>query len=135
MEALWLVVAVVGWVLWHLLTAKPKRKAPGASQRPARQAAPERPDKPPRVLGVGRPRKPTYRITYVDAYGERTTREIFPYKVGRTDRGFEAWCTLRADRRNFVYVRIESAVDLATGEMLDANAFHACLRPGKPFPD
>ena len=78
-----------------------------------------------RIDGIARPE---YRITYVDADGVVTEREIY------VDRWFEGsedgavyyscWCFLKDERRTFRQDRIQSTVNLSTGRRIKSIAKH-----------
>lgn len=60
-------------------------------------------------------------IVYVDAAGSVTTRAITVRRIGAIDDDYliTAHCSLRNDRRTFRASRIESCVDLDTGEVVE----------------
>lgn len=62
--------------------------------------------------------EPEIRITYVDAEGNETTREISDLRYS-TPYYFKAHCHLRGEERSFCPDRIEEACDLNTGEILE----------------
>lgn len=83
-------------------------------------------------------RKPgpcTLRITYTDADGNTTQREVALYKSGHTNERFEAWCGLRLERRSFFFGRVDQAIDLETGEMLTRPQLFNRVHPTRRVPD
>lgn len=84
-------------------------------------------EKPP-ARGPG---PPVFRIKYVDADGAFTERAITPYKTGTTRETMHAYCHLRRARRKFLFSRIESAIDMETGEALTRHQLWLRFHPGK----
>lgn len=73
------------------------------------------------------PAKGRYRITYTDQRGLTTERDI-DIKRAHDDNGMlavDAHCNLRGAHRSFIDDRIQSAVDLDTGEVVESVAQHA----------
>lgn len=87
--------------------------------------------------GAGQARKPgecTLQISYVDADGVCTTRNVAPYKSGNTNEKFDAWCETRQDRRTFFFSRVQGGVDLTTGMRLDRAGVFRRVHPGRRVP-
>jgi len=78
-----------------------------------------------------KPGPPTLRIKYVDADGAFTERDITPYKSGVTRKSMPAYCHLRNDRREFLFERVQSAIDLQTGEVLTKHQLWYRFHSGK----
>ena len=76
----------------------------------------------------------TLQINYVDADGVWTTRKVAPYKSGNTNEKFNAWCETRQDRRTFFFSRIQSAVDLTTGQSLNRADVFRRIHPDRRIP-
>ena len=86
---------------------------------------------------AGQARKPgecTLQISYVDADGVYTTRNVTPYKSGNTNEKFDAWCETRQDRRTFFFSRVQGGVDLTTGMRLDRAGVFRRVHPGRRVP-
>ncbi len=86
---------------------------------------------------VGQARKPgdcTLQISYVDADGVYTTRNVAPYKSGNTNEKFDAWCETRQDRRTFFFSRVQGGVDLTTGMRLDRAGVFRRIHPQRRVP-
>lgn len=86
---------------------------------------------------VGQARKPgdcTLQISYVDADGVYTTRNVVPYKSGNTNEKFDAWCETRRDRRTFFFSRVQGGVDLTTGMRLDRAGVFRRIHPQRRVP-
>lgn len=79
--------------------------------------------------------KYTLSIEYCDSKGDVTRRDIAPYKKGATNRRFEAWCSLRQERRTFVFEQIRGGVDLATGELLTRREIYQRIHPDRAVPE
>lgn len=86
---------------------------------------------PPEPKPSRRPGPPALRIKYVDANGVCTEREITPYKTGTTRETMHAYCHLRRARRKFLFSRVESAIDMETGEVLTRHQLWLRFHPGK----
>lgn len=82
-----------------------------------------------------KPGHPTHRITYTDAEGNTTQRNIALYKTGHTNAKCEAWCEMRQERRTFLFARVQHAVDLSTGEVLTKAGFFSAVHPTRRVPD
>lgn len=76
----------------------------------------------------------TLQINYVDVDGVWTTRKIAPYKSGNTNQKFDAWCEARQSRRTFLFERVQSAVDLTTGQNLTRAGVFQRIHPGRSVP-
>lgn len=76
----------------------------------------------------------TLQITYVDADGVYTTRNVAPYKSGNTNEKFDAWCELRKDRRTFFFSRVQSGTHLRTGQRLSRAEIFKSIHPGRKIP-
>lgn len=76
----------------------------------------------------------TLRIIYTDLSGEKTTRDIRPYKTDATNRRFSAWCNLRQQKRTFDFAGIEGGVDLITGETLTKADIFKKIHPTRKAP-
>lgn len=86
---------------------------------------------------AGQARKPgecTLQISYVDADGVYTTRNVAPYKSGNTNEKFDAWCETRQDRRTFFFSRVQGGVDLTTGTRLDRVGVFQRIHPSRRPP-
>ncbi len=73
-------------------------------------------------------------LNYVDADGVPTTRQIAPFESGATNRKFGAWCYLRQEQRTFLFNRIESGIDLYTGEVLSRSDIFKRIHPTRSVP-
>lgn len=82
-----------------------------------------------------KPGQPTHRITYTDADGNTTQRNISLYKTGHTNAKCEAWCETRQERRTFLFDRVQHAIDLSTGEVLTKAGFFSAVHPTRRVPD
>jgi len=80
-------------------------------------------------------RTPTLRITYTDSEGITTQRDVSPYKRATNER-FRAWCHLRGEPREFLFERVQSGIDLQTGEALTQAGVYRAIHPARtPPPD
>lgn len=59
------------------------------------------------------------RISYVDAGGKTTQRDIAVYKIDLRSGLIEAYCRLRRERRSFYADGMRNVIDLSTGELVD----------------
>lgn len=110
----WIFGALVAWAIWAYVTQKaPASKTPPPTRKHAAQ--------------------PTLRITYEDAEGQTTVRDVTP-KSRATNERFYAWCHLRNEPREFVFSRVLSGVDLATGEVLDRVGVFRHIHPKRKPP-
>jgi hypothetical protein len=75
------------------------------------------------------------RISYSDAEDRDSERDIAIYKSGATNYKFDAWCSLRRARRTFIFSRIQSAVDLETGEVLTVAQVFRRVHPTRKVPE
>jgi len=68
-----------------------------------------------------------YKITYTDQRGLKTEREIDVKRVHKAGGSYaiDAHCRMRNGHRSFIDSRIEKAIDLVTGEVVDKLAEHA----------
>lgn len=82
-----------------------------------------------------KPKNPTHRITYTDANGNQTSREVGFYKSGHTNDKFQAWCFLRNSRRTFFFKQVAQAIDLETGEVMTRAQLFAHIHPTRRVPD
>lgn len=135
----WLVfvLAVIG-IIWLLATGSRERELKEERERQARLDANEDGDThSPRASKreYRKPGQPTHRITYTDAEGNTTQRNIALYKTGHTNARCEAWCETRQERRTFLFARVQHAVDLSTGEVLTKAGFFSAVHPTRRVPD
>ena len=135
----WLVFAllVIG-IIWLMASGNKERELNEERERQARLAASDDDDGP--SPGTGRygyrkPGHPTHRITYTDAQGNTTQRDIALYKTGHTNAKCEAWCETRQERRTFMFGRVQSAIDLSTGEVLTRAGFFSAVHPSRKVPE
>lgn len=77
----------------------------------------------------------TLTLFYVDMAGELTRRDVSPYKSGATNQHFDAYCTLRKDRRTFFFDGIDHGIDLTTGEILSSDDIFKIIHPGRTIRD
>lgn len=68
------------------------------------------------------------RLKYIDAKGKLTERDVIPDMNRVQQDRFDAWCTLRHEERTFFFSRVQSAVDLSTGECLNAMQLSIAIR-------
>lgn len=132
------VALILGWIFFRWLRAS--RQPPTFVSR-ANASAAQNEESPPAEASSemdsanepsfwcapSTPATGRYRITYVDADGNRTDREIVALSVltaeGRS--AIYARCLLRGQNRTFIERRIVSAVNLETGEAVDSVAADA----------
>lgn len=76
----------------------------------------------------------TLQINYVDADGVWTTRNVAPYKSGNTNERFDAWCETRQDRRTFFFSRVQSGMNLHTGQRLGRADIFKVIHPNRKTP-
>ena len=74
------------------------------------------------------------KITYVDADGVYTTRNVAPYKSGNTNEKFDAWCETRQDRRTFYFSRVQSGELVRSRQPLDRAGVFLYVHPGRRVP-
>lgn len=134
----WLVfVLLVIGIIWLLASGSRERELKEERERQARLDSSA--DDDGRRPGAGRygyrkPGHPTHRITYTDAEGNTTQRNIALYKTGHTNTKCEAWCDMRQERRTFLFDRVQNAVDLSTGEVLTRAGFFTAVHPARKVP-
>lgn len=71
-----------------------------------------------------------WRIRYVDAEGVTTERVIKVIALVPETGHIDAWCELRGDTRTFVASRVQEAVDVETGEIVDLQRRFAAAGSG-----
>lgn len=76
----------------------------------------------------------TLNISYVDADGAWSHRNVAPYKSGATNIRFDAWCDTRKGRRTFYFERIQCGTDLRTGCQLSQASVFQIIHPGRSVP-
>jgi len=116
-----LILAFLVWLGYLVL------KARGGQNRPG-----ETPDQRPRTDGTPT-RAPTLRLTYQDFEGTQTTRDVTPYTRATNER-FRAFCHLRGEAREFLFARVQSGIDLDTGESLDRAGVFRHIHPTRRIP-
>jgi hypothetical protein len=112
----WFFIALVAWAFWAYIKSN---SASGAQHRSKEK---------------GKRTPPSLRITYVDANGEMTERDV-SVKGRPTNERFNAWCYLRNEQRQFLFERVQGGVDLKTGEVLDRTGVFRHIHPTRKVPD
>ncbi len=90
-----------------------------------------------RTPSKSRARQPgpcTLTLFYIDMAGQLTKRDVAPYKSGATNDHFDAYCTLRNDRRTFFFDGIDHGIDLATGEIISSDDIFKIIHPRRAIP-
>ena len=73
-------------------------------------------------------------ISYVDADGVWTSRNVAPYRSGNTNEKFDAWCETKGARRTFFFSRVQSGVDSRTGRHLSRQDVFQLIHPERKVP-
>lgn len=84
--------------------------------------------------GSRQPGPCTMNISYVDAKGAWSHRNIAPYKSGATNARFDAWCDTQKTRRTFYFERIQCGTDLRTGRQLSQAGVFQLIHPSRSIP-
>lgn len=116
-----LILAFLAWVGYRVLKALGGKKPPKETD-----------DRRPRPGGAPT-RAPTLRLTYRDYEGTQTTRDVTPYTKATNER-FHAFCHLRGEAREFLFCRVQSGIDLSTGEALDRAGVFRHIHPTRRVP-
>lgn len=119
------VLCLVLFLIWLFSTFGNSPKAdPSSANKSARQPSGIASRAPPASI----------RISYVDAVGNQTERDIAPYSSGNTNQRFRAWCYLRNEQRDFLFERIRSATDIHTGNSMTIADVFSRVHPGRVAP-
>ncbi len=85
--------------------------------------------------GASRPTDTCWlQISYVDADGVWTSRNVAPYKSGNTNEKFDAWCETRESRRTFFFSRVQAGGDTRTGRHLSRRDVFQLIHPERRVP-
>lgn len=140
----------VSMIVWELYRQNEKSNTKPPNEEPA---ASEQTNKPipkitftvgyaddqerQRTPSKSRARQPgpcTLTLFYIDMAGQLTKRDVAPYKSGATNDHFDAYCTLRNDRRTFFFDGIDHGIDLATGEIISSDDIFKIIHPKRVLP-